>query len=362
MVTREIERIERVRQIVLRHGWNATAYQIINPGIRHHFSTAEDAVTGYVDSGNVRVVAGAPVCSETALATAVDVFESAAREEGKQVCYFGAESRLASLCHGWSSHSSVLLGAQPVWRPAEWPDMLARHSSLRMQVNRARNKGVLVEEWSEPSVDQKARLHACLKAWLATRGLPPMHFLVEPETLEFILDRRICVALLQDAVVAFLVASPVPMRDGWLVEQIVRQPAAPNGTAELLIDSLQRTAAAGSKYITLGLSPLSRRVSAEMRENPIWLRLVLSWARAHGGRFYNFEGLDAFKAKFRPESWEPVYAIANAPRFTPAMLYAIVSAFTNSHVLKTLIAGLSRAAAKEGEWLLGRGRRILSGE
>ena len=353
------ERIAQVRQIVLRHGWNATAYQIINPGMCHRFSAREDAVVGYVDSGSVRVVAGAPVCAEASLESVVDEFEAAAGEEAKQVCYFGAEARLAALCQRRPTHSSVLLGAQPAWRPAAWPEMLGTHSSLRMQVNRARNKGVHVEEWGEPNPEQKEALHLCLREWLATRGLPPMHFLVEPETLECIFDRRLYVALLGREVIAFLIASPVPMRRGWLVEQIVRRPCAPNGTAELLVDALQQILGAGSEYITLGLSPLSTRAAIGMRRNPLWLRLVLSWARAHGGRFYNFDGLDAFKAKFRPEFWEPVYAIGNERRFPPAMLYAIASAFTNGEPARTILEGLSRAAAREGKWLMERGKRLL---
>jgi lysylphosphatidylglycerol synthetase-like protein (DUF2156 family) len=56
------------RDLVLAHGWNATADQILNPGIRHWFAAAGDAVVGYVTEGRVRVVAGAPVATEARLA------------------------------------------------------------------------------------------------------------------------------------------------------------------------------------------------------------------------------------------------------------------------------------------------------
>jgi len=46
-------------------------------------------------------------------------------------------------------------------------------------------------------------------------------------------------------------------------------------------------------------SPLSRRATISREENPLWLRWLLSWAQAHGKRFYNFDGLDAFKTKFQ---------------------------------------------------------------
>ena len=54
--------LARARELVLRHGWNAAAYQILNPGISLWFSRAGDAVAGYSAWGRVRVVAGAPVC------------------------------------------------------------------------------------------------------------------------------------------------------------------------------------------------------------------------------------------------------------------------------------------------------------
>lgn len=348
--------MQQVREIVLRHGWNATAYQIINPGIRHWFSTEHDAAVGFVEHGSVRVVAGAPVCSEGALLSVIDEFERAAAREKKRVCYFGAETRLETICRNRPVHSSVLLGAQPAWRPEAWQRMLGSHPSLRMQINRAHNKGVQVEEWHDLAPSQDEALRRCLEAWLATRGLPAMHFLVEPETLDCIYDRRIFVARRRGEVVAFLVASPVPGRNGWLVEQIVRSPEAPNGVAELLIDALLRAVANTSEYLTLGLSPLSTRAGLRLEGNPLWLRLVLSWARAHGRHFYNFDGLDAFKAKFRPLVWEPVFAICNEPRFSPSMLYAIASAFTNGAPIRTIAGGLSRAAAREGAWLLERVR------
>ncbi len=45
---------------------------------------------------------------------------------------------------------------------------------------------------------------------------------------------------------------------------------------------------------------------------PPAVRALLAWLRLHGRRFYNFKELDAYKAKFRPEEWEPVYAVMNA--------------------------------------------------
>jgi phosphatidylglycerol lysyltransferase len=141
------------------------------------------------------------------------------------------------------------------------------------------------------------------------------------------------------------------MRSGWLVEQLIRGRGAPNGTAELMIgEATAAFLAAGSEYVTLGLSPLSQHSAAALRDNPAWLRWILGWMRAHGRRFYNFAGLDAFKRKFRPTSWEPVYAICNRPSFSPAALYAIACAFTAGRPFRTVVHALAQAVAREVQW------------
>jgi phosphatidylglycerol lysyltransferase len=197
-----------------------------------------------------------------------------------------------------------------------------------------------------------------LAAWLAGRGLPSLHFLVEPETLGLLADRRVFVAERGGGgVAAFLVATPIPARGGWLLEQWPRAPDAPNGTVELLVDAAMRAlAASGAGAVTMGLAPLSRRAGDDAaRRLPPWLALVLAWARLHGRRFYDFGGLDAFKAKFRPDAWEPISAIADGPRFPPRALWAIAGAFSRGSPAALVARALAMAARAEAR----RGARAV---
>ena len=154
-------------------------------------------------------------------------------------------------------------------------------------------------------------------------------------------------------------ASPVPQRRGWLVEQLVRGRGAVNGTVELLLQSAMEVFHQERfEYVTLGLAALSRRAGLDYSANPLWLRWLFTWARAHGRRFYDVEGLDTFKAKFEPETWEPVYAVANQPQFTPSALYAIAAAFSNGSPFRMAGRACQRALRMEWgwfvDWLLGR--------
>ncbi|HEX9129043.1 MAG TPA: DUF2156 domain-containing protein [Gemmatimonadaceae bacterium] len=335
---------ERARELVLRFGWNAAAYQILNPGIALWFSDGGDAVVGFVRHRGTLVVGGAPVCVLSRLDAVAAEFVAYAHAHGKRVCYFGAGERLDDRYVDDAGWSRVLLGAQPVWNPRDWPAIVGRRRSLRAQFNRARNKGVTVTEWPPAKAENHDALRQVLSQWLKTRRLPPLHFLVEPETLSDLRDRRVFVAEREGReVVAFTVLSPVPERNGWLVEQIVRGFNAPNGTAELLIDTAMRSiAVSGSTYATLGLSPLSQRAGLVQPRQPAWLRVALRWVRLYGARFYNFGGLDAFKAKFNPEDWEPIYAIAEGASFPPRALYAIAGAFSGGAPVRLVLRALLR--------------------
>lgn len=332
----------------MKHGWNTTCFQIVNPGIRYWFGVDGESVVGYVDSKGVRVVAGAPVCPRSSLPKVSREFEQDAESLGLKVCYFGAEARLDAVYGRSDDHSSVLLGAQPVWHPANWSAIVDRRSSLRAQFNRARNKGVVVREIPVEEAASDPRIRRCLNRWLETKGLPPLHFVIESNTLDRLERRRVFVAERSGSLVAFLTLSPIPERAGWLTEQFPHCPEAPNGTVELMMDTaIRRLGEEGFEYITLGLSPLSRRANIDNFGNPAWLRLLLAWMRRHGRRFYNFDGLDHFKSKLSPEYWEPVFAISNEPRFSGSTLWAIASAFTENRPFSVFGRGLAKAVRAE---------------
>lgn len=347
---------DHARRLVLEHGWNATAYQILNPGIEHWLADDGEAVIGYVTCGDRWIVAGAPICAEHELSARIDAFEQAGRWRGKTVCYFGAAARLRTLFEGSPDHSTIAIGAQPVWNPAHWHRRVAGHASLHRQLLRASNKQVRVEQWPAERARLSPALRECLAQWLTTRRFPAMHFMVEPNLLDNLVDdRRVYVAVRDGIALAFLVASPVASRNGYLIEQIVRGRSSPNGTTELLIDACMRSLAAdGVEYATQGLVALSRHARQAMRGNPLWVRALLAWARSHGRRFYNFEGLEQFRAKMQPDEWETIYAIANERPFSPLTLHAVARAFCNGSPVLAATKALSRAVGQEVRWLVQR--------
>lgn len=342
----------RARALVLRHGWNTTSYQILNPGFTHWFSEAGDAVVGFVRRPRVWVVGGAPVCAPERLESVSEEFERAAGAARARVCYVGAQDRLAQRCFPDPSYAGAILGAEPWWDPQGWPALVAGRASLRAQLNRARNKGVRVSLLPAGAV-APAGVRLVLQDWLATRGLPPLGFLTVPWLLDDLGDRRLFVAERDGSAVAFLVLTPIPGRAGWLVEQIVRGRAAPNGVAELLVDAAFRWMGEdGARFATLGLAPLAEAENGFRPEVSWWLRGAQGWLRAHGRRFYNFDGLFAFKAKLGPAGWSPVYAIANQPTLSLGTMLGVSEAVVGGDLLRFGATMIWHALGQEARRLL----------
>lgn len=290
----------RVLGLLRKHGWNATSFQVLEPGFSYWF--AEDGCVAYVDTGRAWVAAGAPIAREDQIESVAGAFVAAARAAGRGVCFFATEQRFAVL----EGLRHLLIGEQPVWEPRRWSETLRAAPSLREQLRRARAKGVSVSEisareLSDPETPLRRAIESLIVNWQRSKAMPPMGFLVHVEPFAFADERQLFVARLgagSDArVVGFAAAIPVYARRGWFLEDLIRAPGAPNGTTELLVDAVMGAAARlGSDYLTLGLSPLAGDVGP-----------ALGFARRYAAPLYDFAGLRGFKAKFRPLHWAPIY-------------------------------------------------------
>ena len=106
------------------------------------------------------------------------------------------------------------------------------------------------------------------------------------------------------------------------VDLMRARPDAPPGVMDLLfITLMDRAKAQGYQWFNLGMSPLSGL--PQHRLAPLWTRLARFVSRT-GDRFYNFEGLRAYKNKFHPE-WRPKYLAYPGGLRLPQVLVDITS-------------------------------------
>ncbi len=307
----------RVLELLQGHAWNATAFQVLEEGFHYAFDDRARACVAYVETRGAWVVAGAPIADEGALAAVTERFVASARAAGRRASFFAVEERFLRA----TGLASVRIGEQPSWDPAAWDATVRGAASLREQLRRARAKGVSVrpvasEAMEDSSSAERRAVEALIARWLGSKGMAPMGFLVDVQPFGFARERRYFVAEREGAVVGFLAAVPVYARNGWLFEDLLRSPDAPNGTAELVFDAAMRALAAeGSHYVTLGLAPLAGASG--------WLGVAKVWTRA----LYDFDGVRAFKAKLRPHAWEPIYLAYPEGTLANVALYDALAAF-----------------------------------
>lgn len=317
--------------LVRRFGRDATSFGALGAGFRYLW-LADDLCVPFVDTGAAWVAAGGPVGPIERCGEAGRAFAERARAERRGAVLFATEAPFA----GSEALASLQVGEQPVWRPRDWATTVARVRSLKEQLRRARAKGVHVERLPHAEVEQAGRrrgaVHSLIARWLSTRPMAPMSFVVQVAPFTFSAERRYYAAWRDGVLVGFLGLSPIPARDGWLFENLLRDPRAPNGTAELLFDGAMRDLASdGVAYATFGLAPLAGAL-------PTWLAL----ARRCGQPLYDFAGLHAFKAKLRPARWEPVFV--SYPRDRPAVvaIFHALEAFTGRGFARFGLATLLR--------------------
>ncbi len=318
-VLSEADERDRVLALLRAHGWNTTSFQVLEHGFSYWFDPSGEACVAYVDTGGAWVAAGAPIAPEDDVAACAERFVEAARRARRRACFFAVEERFAAT----PALASLPIGEQPSWVPASWPDVVRGDRRLREQLRRARAKRVVVRAVSPTEIEHadapfRAQIEELVASWLTTRKMPPMGFIVDVQPFDYAAERRCFVAEQEGRIVGVLVAVPVYQRNGWLFEDLLRSPDAPNGTTELLVDMAMRTVAAeGSEYVTLGLAPLAGDVSP-------WL----GFARALTAALYDFDGVRRFKAKLRPDRWTTIHLAWPRGGSGNAALLDALAAFT----------------------------------
>lgn len=315
----------RALTLIRCYGDEATSFQTLEAAYGYFFH-GDDTCVAYFDTGGAWVAAGAPIGPEPQRVAAQSAFVAAARAAGKRAHFFASERPLQGL-------RSLSIGEQPVWDPQHWAGMVAGHRSLREQLRRARAKGVRVRRVTGSELESgplREQVTHVIERWLSSRTLAPMGFLVQVEPFTFGSERCCFVAESGGRVVGFAGLIPIPRRSGWFLEDLLRDPKAPNGTSELLVDAAMRWASSdGCTWLTLGLAPLAGDVPRVLRR-----------IRALSAPLYDFPGLRAYKAKLRPDRWQRVYLCS--PDSALVALYDSLHAFASGSFLRFGLATLLR--------------------
>ncbi len=194
---------------------------------------------------------------------------------------------------------------------------------LRQAKAKAEKSGMVLQ--IVPASDVTAllpELKAVSDAWLAERGQREKGFSLGFWSETYLAQFDMAVIRLDGQAVAFANIWRGAGAEQYSVDLMRSHPDAPQGVMDLLFISLMEIAKKdGYQWFNLGMSPLSGL--PQHRLAPLWTRLARFVSRT-GDRFYNFEGLRAYKNKFHPE-WRPKYLAYPGGLRLPQVLVDITS-------------------------------------
>ncbi|WP_425100191.1 bifunctional lysylphosphatidylglycerol flippase/synthetase MprF [Tropicibacter sp. S64] len=238
--------------------------------------------------------------------------EQATRANGRPVFYEVSGRNLAL----WPELGLTLhkIGEEAVVRLPEFSLAGGRFKTMRAALNKRRKDGfdcTLLPAPHDPALI--AELQTISEAWLGGKTGSEKGFSVGQFDAAYLDRFDIAVVRKSGRIVAF--ANILTAADGTKVAiDLMRYlPEEASGLIEFMFLCLiEHYRDAGAAEFSLGTAPLSGLSERSVARS--WNRFGRLIYR-HGGAFYNFEGLRAFKQKFQPE-WRPRY-LALPPNVSP---------------------------------------------
>ena len=314
----------------LLHGYNEHTYVLNSDEGNVWSDSGNRGAVCYVERGNVWLVTGEPLAANDDLHEITQKFVSYARENRKLVVFLPTSERFARAVagKGFRIHK---IATSPYFDLRNWNPRGNSAKGLRLGLNRARRAGISVEPVANITDGFRREVGALCENWLDGRSAGvSFGWLFRLAPFQNVDVKRYFAARNTDGMlVGLLAASPIPARDGWYLEDVLRSPDAPDGTSDLLVfEALHGLAAAGAQLATLGTVPLSDIGMDEITSSGYLLGRILDLIRKNLKCIYNIEGLRCFKSKFVPTWWESEYVVVSkgflsAPRTGIAVLRVI---------------------------------------
>src|SRR5258707_1385654 len=321
------------------YGYNPHSLVSIAPGAMLWSSPDIAGAVIYGEFGRVWLAAGDPLAPLEDMAELARQFAAFAKRKNRVVAFVPSCSAFAQVCVPGDLIADKV-GTSPYFDLETWKPRGDSGKKVRGGVNQARRAGVAIEVVPEgiDEVLKKETAQLCMH-WLGSRrAATTFGWLVALDPFLHSEYKKYFAARVNGKLVGFLAASPMPARRGWYLEDVLREPDAPQGTATLLVvEALANLKAEGAELATLGTSPLTNDGPVDVPTEHRIVSRALDAASRRLGPFYNFEGLRRFKGKFAPSWWESEYVLSQRGVTMPHRVgHAIVRALVPGGITQIL--------------------------
>ncbi|MCX8025903.1 MAG: phosphatidylglycerol lysyltransferase domain-containing protein, partial [Thermanaerothrix sp.] len=319
----------RAADIVARHGQTPLARLALLPDKAYLF-TPGGSVVAFTLKGRVALALGDPIGPSADFAEAIRAFQTFCARNDWMAAFYQTLPTTRAFYEA-AGLSVLTLGQEALVDLHAFSLEGRANKEFRNVKNRFARLGHTATLVSPPlETSLLEALRAVSDEWLSTRGMTELRFSLGWFDEDYL---RQCPAMIirtaEGRISAFasLILDLPP--GGVSVDLMRHRRATESGTMDFLFVSLLEWAkTAGYTVFDLGLSALVG--VGEHSDDPA-IERAMRYLYHSLTRFYNYQGLHAFKAKFHPR-WEPRYLVYPQPLALPSVVLAIVQALSLIHI------------------------------
>lgn len=284
---------------------------------RFHFSPSQRSFIMFGVRGSNWIAMGEPVGLAEEIPSLVWTFREAADAAGAGIVFYGVGRDFLPLA------VELGLSVQKIGETAIVPlsDLSLEgsdRSRMRQVYNRAGRDGLSFEVLAPEDVPAHMdRLHDVSDAWLDAHGGAEKGFSLGRFDPGYIANFPVAEARLNGEIVAFATLWPGAGKQEIAIDLMRFSAEAPRAVMDyLFISTMLWAKGEGYQRFDLGMAPLAGLEAHRLA--PAMTRIG-AFLFEHANAIYGFEGLRAYKDKFRP-AWEPLYLAAPNARALPGAL------------------------------------------
>jgi len=330
-------------EMVNRYGYEHQSFVLLYGGMEVWRLQEPEAAVVYRRVGRVAIVGSAPLTARAHLREVIQRFLVYCREQNLDCLMLPLGQETAGVAQKCGM-GLLKIGESGYFKLPEWKPAGDRGKKVRAGVNQARKAGITIERF-DPLLNRdkraRAEIEELCQQWINTREVDALGWLLELDPFKLAEYKRYFLARAADGhLEGMLACCPIPARNGWYLEDLIRRPDADRGVSELLIvEALRSLTAEGAELATLATSPLAGiEPDGEFKHIARLLKLIYE----HLDAFYHFKALHRFKAKFAPSFVEPEYVAIYPPRIRLRMVLGVIGAFDPGGLTNVMASKLRR--------------------
>jgi phosphatidylglycerol lysyltransferase len=326
----ETER-KRAREIVQQYGHSSLAHFTLLSDKHYFFSPSGQSVIAYVPKGRGAIALGDPIGPDSDRQETIQSFQQFCERNDWYPGFYQTLPDDLDL-YQKLGFKAVQIGQEAIIDLHHFTLEGKAGRNLRTAMNKLTKAGYKVVFYS-PGIaeDLLETLKGISDDWLRMMEGSEKQFSVGWFDSEYLRESKIAIVEnMKGEITAFANIVPKYQKNEATIDLMRRRKEVEHGTMDFLFISLfQHFKSQGYDSFNLGLSALSGLGKAPKSPR---LEQGLHYLYEHLNRFYNFQGLHAYKDKFRPR-WEPRYLIYTNLNALPEIIVALVRADSGDRLL-----------------------------